>query len=592
MTEKQIKPAKSGWIIGSIKSLCLILGAINLLALITALIYLFFVMDTSEKIEDNTYLTIDLNQKITESENGDIVSEFLGEKTLSLKKLIDAIMFAAFDERVDGIVANIDTTNLDLAQLQEIAQAIMFFKEHGKKTYIFSQGFGPYGGGSKEYYLATFFDKIYMQPNTTIGLTGVGVEVPFFRKALNKIGVEPEFYARHEYKNAMASFTDDKMTDEYKDELQSLVQSLYEILRTDVSFNRNITPESFDTIVNQAPVSAEDGLKNTLIDGIMYRVELENILQQENSANFYDVIKYAKNIGPLTEDFPVIATLNLNGIINSGESTNDIDGELVIGSKSVLKDIDEISKIPELKAMVVRINSPGGSYHAADEIYFALKQLKKERNIPIVVSQSSYAASGGYFISLAGDYILAEPATITGSIGVLGGKMVLSKMWDKLNINWSEVKIGENAGIMSMNHRFSRTESKYFNSELDKIYEDFTAKVMENRKLKKDIDEVARGRVWTGVQALELGLVDIIGSRINAIGKAMEIAGYPMNTQIRIVEFPKTKTWSEKISDILFSGENVQLNRLSEQYGVNINNLKLFKRLQYDSVLLPFVINM
>ncbi len=442
-----------------------------------------------------------------------------------------------------------------------------------------------------EYYLASFFDKIYMQPHTYIGLTGIEIEVPFFKDILNKIGVLPEFYARYEYKNAMASLTDNKMSAAYNEEMRGLGQSLMNEIEADITNNRKIS-EPLKNIINQAPLTTEQGLKFNLIDGVMYAQELDKLLKDEGAKHFVGIKDYAAGLYPNDGNLPTIAVLNLNGEIVDGKSENSLRQNNIIGSQNVVEDIEKIKKLDDLKAVVVNINSPGGSYNASDEIYFALQQLKKESKVPLIVSQSAYAASGGYFISLAGDYILAEPMTITGSIGVLGGKMVLEKLWQKLGVNWEYIAFGKNAGILSANKPFSQAEKKIFNNSLDEVYRDFTSKVVENRKLTKPIDKVARGRVWTGRQALSLGLIDELGGYSNALNKAIEMGKIVQNQNIKIVSFPEAKSFSEKVGDLIANTGSIKAEKLIEESGVDITNLKLFKRLQYDTVLLPFKINM
>ena len=446
-----------------------------------------------------------------------------------------------------------------------------------------------FGQGNREYYLATFFDEIYMQPHTNIGITGIGMELPFARKLLDKVGVYPEFYTRYEHKTAMTSFTDKYIKRSYANEMQRLADSIMNELKADIVHNRNLTL-NFESIINSAPLSAEHGKELKLIDGILYLPELEKILKDNGTENFIAVEDYAKQIYPNEGNLPTIAILNLSGVIQSGESSADFDGEMVIGSQSVLADLAEIEELYNLKALVIRIDSPGGSYNAADEIYFALKYLKNEKKIPIIISQSGYAASGGYFISLAGDVILAEPTTITGSIGVLGGKFVLQDLWQKLGINWVDVKVGQNAGILSTNKPFSAKERQIFNASLDEVYQDFTAKVTENRKLTKDIDEIARGRVWTGREALQLGLIDKLGGLSAAVGEACEKSGIKATDKYKLVSYPREKSFSEKVREMVLQSK-VNPSNIFEQSGVDIRYLKLFKRLQYDTVLLPFMLN-
>lgn len=572
-----------------IKSLCTILGGIVIVCGLSALIVCLYNRNKSY-IEPHTMIMIDMNHNYSEVPTDGLFDEILDRKSMSFQKLIKAIEFAAFDDRIDGIVARIEISNLELAQIQDVARAVMNYKKSGKPAYVFSQGFGPLGQGNREYYLATFFDKIYMQPHTTIGITGINIEVPFFKKLLNKVGVDAEFYTRYQYKTAMASFTDDQMSAPFREEMQNLSQNLMNEIKTDIVKNRDLK-QDIDVLINKAPLSAEEGIKEGLVDELLYLPQLEEKLKKNETEGFVAVEEYAEQIYPNTGDLPTVAYLNINGVINTGETSSDIDGGYALGSQSVLADLAEIEEIENLKAVIVRINSPGGSYNAADEIYFALKNMKKNKNIPVIISQSGYAASGGYFISLAGDYIVAEPATITGSIGVLGGKFVMQKLWEKLDINWDGVKIGNNAGILSPNNGFSETEKNNFNESLDNVYKDFTAKVLENRKLSKDIDEIARGRVWTGRQALELGLADALGGVNEALAEACKRGGIDTNSKIRIVSYPREKNFSEKLRDLILKG-NININKYITASGVDIRYLKLFKRWQYDTVLVPFNINM
>ena len=570
------------------KSLCTVLGAMVIIGGIGTLLVAWY-NNRRIYIPEHTMIMIDMNHNFTEVPTDNLIDEILDRQSMSFHKLIQAIEMAAADERIDGLIARIDISNLETAQIQDVARAVTNFKKSGKPAYVFSQGFGPLGQGDREYYLATFFDKIYMQPHTTIGITGVSIEIPFFKKLLQKFGIEAEFYTRYQYKTAMSSFTDDKMSVPYREELESLSNSIMDELKTDITKNRQLK-EDINTLIDRAPISAEDGLKTGLVDELLYLPQLEK-LKKDGADNFISVEDYASQISPNKGNLPTVAYLNLNGIINTGETSSDIDGEYMLGSQSVLADLAEIEDMDNLKALIVRIDSPGGSYNAADEIYFALKQLKKNKNIPIIISQSGYAASGGYFISLAGDYIIAEPTTITGSIGVLGGKFTAQKLWEKLEVDWDEVKIGKNAGILSLNHPFSADEKQNFNTSLDEVYVDFTEKVKENRKLTEDIDKVARGRVWTGRQALKLGLVDALGGFDEALIEARKRGGIAAGQKFKMIYYPSEKSLSEKLRDLILNG-SVDMNKIINNSGVDIRYLKLFKRRQYDTILPPFMINM
>ncbi len=574
----------------SVRTLCLILGALTLVCLL-GLICFAYINSNTINIEDDTYLTIDFSKPLVETEDTSILADLADETPLQYTKLLQSIEFAATDDKITGLVAKINVVDLEPAQVQEIAQTIAKFKTSGKKTIAFSQGFGPFGHGNSEYYLASFFDKIYMQPHTYIGLTGISIEIPFIKNFLDKIGLDSEFYARYEYKNAMASLTDAKISKVYAKEMEEFGKAMLAEIKSDIVRNRHLN-DTFENIINTAPLTAEDGIKLGLIDGIMYQSQLEKQLKQDGAQHFVDMNDYAAGLYPNSGDLPTVAVLNLNGEIKDGKTEDSLDSGNVIAGASVVEDIEKIKELPNLKAVVVKINSSGGSYNAADEIYFALKQLKQETNVPLIVSQSSYAASGGYYISLAGDYIFAEPMTVTGSIGVLGGKMVFAGLWKKLGINWSQIVLGDNAGILSINHNFSAKEKQIFNRSLDDVYQDFTAKVAENRKLTKPMDKIARGRVWTGRQALELGLVDEFGGYSDAVIKALELGNVGKNQDIKIVTYPKAKSFTEKLSSLIAGTGTIKAEKIIEQSGVDIVNLKLFKRLQYDTVMLPIKINM
>lgn len=570
-------------------SLCTIVGALFITGCVLLLVIGY--NNHGAKITEHSMLTINFNENISEVVSYGLLDELFEQQNIKLQNVIEAIEMGASDPRIDGILAQINISGLELAQIQDIARAIEGFKKSGKQTIVFSQGFGPLGQGNREYYLASFFDKIYMQPHTTIGLTGISIEIPFARNALDKFGIDPEFYTRYEYKSAMMSLTDKKISEPYKNEMQRLGKSLMTQLKADIVNNRKLT-ENIDVIINKAPIFAEEGKKLNLIDDLLYLPQLEQKLKEQGITNFISVNDYAEQIYPNKGELPTIAILNLNGVIDVGESSADnLKGEYTIGSASVLSDLSEIADIPDLRALIVRIDSPGGSYNAADEIYFALQEFKAKHKIPIIVSQSGYAASGGYFVSLAGDSIVAEPTTITGSIGVLGGKIVLQKLWQKIGINWDSINIGTNADIMSMNRRFSNTELEIFNASLDEVYKDFTAKVVANRPLKKNIDEIARGRVWTGMEAYNLGLVDVIGGLDDAIFLAKEKGNIDLNARFKLVSFPLAKSFSEKLQSLLLKG-NVSTPYLLSKSSVDIRYLKLFKHWQYDTVLVPFEINM
>lgn len=544
-------------------------------------------------IPEKTVLEIDFNNNYAELRSDDFFAEWTGASSYSVFDVIRAINIASDDNRIKALKANINTSSLGLAQIQDIAGAIKNFKAKGKKTYIYSSSIGSFGGGSKDYYLASVFDEIWLQPSGEIGVVGVNIEVPFFKDVLQKIGVEPEFYSRYEYKTAVSSLISSDFTKEYRQELDKIGGGLYNQLVEGISKNRGLSAENVKQTINEAPLWSSKAIETGFADKLGYMQDLNSYLYKKYEAEFINIDDYMAGIEDYNDKkIPLIAFMVLDGIIEDGVSTNSPLNEAVIGSQSVLSQIEELKQNQNLKALVLRINSPGGSYNASDEIRYALENLKKEKNIPIVVSMSDYAASGGYFIALAADYIVAEPATITGSIGVLGGKIVLEKLWKKIGIKWGEISFGNNSSVLSVNHKFSIEERKLFNKSLDRVYEDFTQKVMQARNFdERKINEVARGRVWLGQDAFELGLVDALGSIDLALFKAKNLAGIKQGERFSLMYYPRKQSFQEKLTKYIENGGGLPSIKLMQQYDAVAKNINMLLRLRFDAIVLPFKVS-
>jgi len=544
-------------------------------------------------IPEKTVLTVDFDRSYSEVRGDDLLAEFIDQPVSSVIDLIRAIHNAAFDPRVQAIYATVGQTPLSLAQIQDISNAVRHFRKAGKQAYLFSNTMGSFGNGSKEYYLGLAFDEIWMQPNSDLGLTGVNIEVPFFKNILNRIGVEAEFYSRYEYKNAAASLLDAKLKPAYQQELTRLGSGLFKQLNIGINLWRDIAPAELTEIFDSAPLSAEDALEAGLIDKVAYREDLTDFLNNKYNAEMIDIDAYISHIHyRFDESKPIIAVMTLEGVIENGKSSDMPVNDAVIGSETVVSQLKELTGQKNVKALILRINSPGGSYIASAEIWHALMAFKQKNNIPIVVSMSSYAASGGYFIALAGDYLVAAPATITGSIGVLGGKFVLADLWKKLNINWGEVKFGKNAGILSSNHKFSAAEKLAFNRSLDRIYHDFTLKVSQARHISMtELDKLARGRIWLGDDASVNGLVDEVGGFSSALLKAKELAGLRVDQEVNFLYYPQPLSFGEKLSRFLESG-SLPIMKSPQLYNFDLSDAAVFLRLRHEAVLPPFKIKM
>ena len=565
-----------------------LLGVLFLILFMLLLGLLRYGGSTTITMPQNAILQIDFDTPIAEVGSDSLLNDITGEQNASFYDLIRAIAAASADDRIKAIFAEISQSDLSLSQIEELRSAILAFRHAGKKAYIFSESFGSFGGGMSEYYLASAFDEIILQPGGEVGITGISIEMPFVRKLLNRIGIKPEFYARHEYKSAYSSFTDEKMSTSLQTELNKLGGSIFAKIITDISAAQNMPKQDLLNLVDQAPLSAEKAISNQLVDELTYRNTLINRLESEYDAKTFDWLNYLYFLAP-SQGKQAVGIVVINGEISSGESIFEpLQGEVVAGADSFAANLKELAEIEDLKALIVRIDSPGGSYLAADYMRQALSDFKDKKQIPVIVSMSSYAASGGYFIALPADIIMAQDLSITGSIGVLGGKPVLSGLWQNLDINWDSVSFGRNSGIMSLNHSFSAAEKEAFNKSLDRVYNDFVAKTASARRISlKKMDTLARGRVWTGEQAKSNGLIDEIGGYDLAFVRAVELGNINLDKPIRIEFYPKPKTMAEKISEFFSVSPYVMINKLRIKIGLDKDLLNVLQRLKYDAVMPP-----
>lgn len=540
-------------------------------------------------IPTQAVLQINFDNKFNETRGDTLFTELSESSPLSFYDLIRSIDTAAKDKRIKALAGRVGISDLGLAQTEELRSAVQRFRAQGKPAYLFSSGFGSFGRGTAEYYLATAFDQIWLQPGGEVGITGIGVEVPFLRKLLDKFGIEPEFYARYEYKTAMASLTDKKMSKPFREDMTKLGGSLFNQLADGIAAARHLTPKEVKKLINQAPLDTQQAQNGGLVDKVGYWQEMLAELNNNSKTAMVDVSDYVNSFNDNSGSRNVIALLTVEGVISEGLSMdNPLRGEAIVGADTVMAQLEELSENKNVKALVLRINSPGGSYSASNAVWYALKTFKAQKNIPLVVSMGDYAASGGYFIALAGDKLVAEPSTLTGSIGVLGGKMVLAGLWDKLGIDWENIKFGENSGILSPNQKFSKKEKEIFNKSLDMVYSDFTSKVARARGFDKaKTEQVARGRVWTGAGAKEIGLIDELGGLDKAFELAKAEAKLKPEDKFGLLVYPKKKSLSEKIGEILNSAPMAAAGRLKSELGLDGEPLKMLQRLNYDLMMVP-----
>ena len=516
------------------------------------------------KISPNSVLEINFDKAYNEVKSDDLLTEISATHENSYIELLKSINFATQDKNITTIFAKINNSGLGLAQIQNIRRAIKEFQSKGKKAYIYSPSFGSFGGGLGEYYLASSFENIILQPNGEVGITGINFELPFAKNTLEKIGLETDFETRYEFKTAASHLTNNKMTNPQREELTKLGDSLFETIINDIAKDRSLTEEKIISLIDNAPIFANLALNEKLVDSLSFQNIAKSEFKKDNFIKVEEYIQHIKNREDNIKNNNQIAVISAEGEIRSGYNDNDFEQNANIYADSFIKNLDKISENKNLKALIVRLNSPGGSYTASNEIWSSILKLKEEKKIPVIFSFGDYAASGGYFMGLSADYILAEPSTITGSIGVLGGKIVATKLWEKIGLNWESIKFGKNSDILSTNHKFTDQQRAVFNKSLDNVYTDFTNKVSKYRKISiEDLDELARGRVWTGIQAKENNLIDEIGGYEKAVNKAVELSSIEAGEKFSLIYYPKEKTFQEKLNDFLGGGEvMVSINQL------------------------------
>lgn len=500
------------------------------------------VKDARERRTAPLILELDLTDGLVEGPPPDPLAALLSLRKPHMRDVLDGLRKASNDSRVRALIVKIGG-GVGLARSQELREAVLAFRESGKPAVAWAETFGETGLGTVPYYLATAFEEIWLQPSGDVGLTGVALSEPFFKEALDKIGVSPSFLKRHEYKTAPNSFTETGYTPEHKESSERLVASIADQIVEGVAAARNLTQDKVRELIDRGPLLASEALAEGLIDRLGYRDEVYAAVKRRagRSALLRFLIRYnrahglAKRIPQAVREHDVVALVQGHGPIRLGRSgRSPLPGQSsAIGSDTLAAAFRSAVKDDHVKAIVFRIDSPGGSYVASDAVWREVV-LARKAGKPVIVSMGNVAASGGYFVAMAADTIVAQPGTLTGSIGVFVGKPVVSGLLDRIGVTMGSVESGAHARMFATTRDFSESELERLNVLLDRIYSDFTTKAAEGRGLSRDrMDELARGRVWTGADAKENGLVDELGGLDHAIDLARKKAGLPDDAPIR-----------------------------------------------------------
>jgi protease IV len=488
-------------------------------------------------------LELDLTDGVPEGPATDPVSAVLSIRKIRLPDLIEGLRRARNDDRVRALVVKVGGGRLGLARMQEIREAVAGFRESGKLSVAWAETFGEFTHGNLPYYLATAFDRIYLQPSGGVGLTGVAVEQLFLHDALAKIGVGFQSAKRYEYKTAADQLTERGFTGPAREAAERLAVSVVEQISAAIAERRGKSVEDARALLDRGPFLAADALAEGLVDALGYRDEVYAAVRKEAGADA--VLQYvgryqrahmlaqrARRLPNPRERF--VAVIYATGPIRQGRSSRGPVGGGAMGSDTVAAALRSATSDERVRAVVMRVNSPGGSAVASDVIW---REVVRTRGAgkPVVVSMSDVAASGGYYISMAADVIVAQPGTLTGSIGVITGKPVFEEALGRAGITTDSVAEGARATMFAPTHPFTEDEWERLNAWLDAIYRDFTQKAAAGRRMPVErMHELARGRVWTGADAAASGLVDELGGMAEATEIARRRAGLPAGAPARL----------------------------------------------------------
>ncbi len=499
------------------------------------------------------------------------VLSFSGVKSNSIMRFTSTIRRIAHDKDVDALLLNFEQPVLDWSQVDDFRQAIYKLRAAGKKTYAYVEA-----PGQIEYLLACACDKVIMTPAGSLEMTGLAGETMYYKGLFDKLGIKADFIHMGNYKGAIEPLTKTAPSQYQKYQMNHLFDGLYAHMLSSIAKSRHLKPQEVSKIIDQGPFSPEQARSRHLIDYIMYRNEFIGYLNRQHNNNVYLKLDYDTKrqvqlpldnpvgilsalqgifASPPEEPGPTIAVVYIDGAITSGNSAEGFGGSTV-GSRTLRLTLNRARNDRDVKAVVLRINSPGGSAIASDIIYHAIRQFNNSndpnKTKPVIVSMGSVAASGGYYIACGGQTLIAEASTITGSIGVLGGKIVYGGLLRKLGLSTYTVHRGRNSLIVSATNTFTPLQREKLHRDMEHVYGIFKQCVVSSRgkKLKYNIEELAQGKVYTGRQALAVGLIDRIGSLDDAIQLAAKRAGLKRG-QYHIRNLPRLPSLMDLLQNML-----------------------------------------
>ena len=540
------------------------------------MVVVYFLLSRGPSVPRNATLVLRVPSVLTEVNAGGLLGQVLGAPP-TVRSIVDNLHKAAVDDRVSRVVLLPRGGQALWGKIQEVRDAVMAFKSSGKPVVAYLEY-----GGDQQYYLATAADRIFLMPTSPLDLMGVASYELFLRGTFDLIGVYPDFLHAGDYKTAGNLFTEETFTQPHREMSESLNADLFDQLVLDIATSRSRPASEIRALIAEGPFLPEDALAAGLVDELAYEDEvLARDAEEQQPISGQDYAKVSlRSVGLNTG--PKIAVIHVAGVINTGRSGYNSTQGSVVGSDTVIENLREARNDSTVRAIVLRIDSPGGSAIASDVIWREVVLTRADT--PVIASMSDVAASGGYYIAMPAQAIVAQPATLTGSIGVVAGKFVVGEAFSKLGANIESVSQGRFAEINSPVRAFSSAERAKVQVQLDAVYETFVRKAAEGRAMTGErIHAVAQGRVWTGRQGQQIGLVDELGSLDHAIAIAKQYADIEPETGVELVIYPPARGLLETLRRPLASVHNSLLASLFSSTEMHVLNalsapLRLFNR--------------
>ena len=513
----------------------------------------------SRRVPGGTVLELDLDKGVTEKPPTDLPGRLMRRNAVVLRDVTDALNRASADPRIIGLVARVGNGGLSVAQAQELREAVHRFRKSGKRTVAYSESFGENALSIADYYLAASFEEIFLLPLGSLSIQGVLTRTPFLGRMFDKVGVKPDFDHRREYKAMKYLLTEDRYLPPHEEASTAILEDQLGQIVAGIAEDRNLEPADVRAVIDRAPLYDDEGIEAGLVDRIAYRDEAYETARGDGHG-FMFLDQYLQRAGRPNRRGKRVALIYGTGSITRGSSGFDpMTRGSSFGADDVAAALREARDDKKVRAIVFRVDSPGGSAVGSEIVHREVERASRAGK-PVVVSMGSVAGSGGYFVAAPADRIVAQPGTVTGSIGVVYGKLATSDAWRRIGVNWGELKLGRNAGFSSPQGQYSDSERERLESALDTIYRGFKDRVARGRSMtSEEVEEVAKGRIWSGMQAAELGLVDELGGLDRAFEVARDLAGIPEEAPISIQVYPRTgllpipsgKPSSEPVRDLL-----------------------------------------